>query len=514
MKKGMIHGKQARFAGITVALTVLIVTVTVLVNAVFGMLVSRYGLYSRMTSNPTFEVTEDCYDYLDRVLEKAGGETTPRVDIIFCDLPENLEKEITQTMLYETACSLQEHYPDVITLSCYDIWTNPNTVRKYAEQVNLQTGEMAPVTIDSECVIIASEGYHRVYALEEFFSFKDGDTDQLWAYNGEKKLAAGIMRAVSKNRPIACLTNNHGETYYDFELVYLLDDAGYDVMYLDLYHDPIPEDCSLIVTYNPTADLVRDSVSAVSETARLEEFLAQEGNNFLIFLGNSSPTLPNFEAFLAEWGAELQYDTASDTSYRYMVQDTAQSLTSDGYTIYAQAQENVRTDELLAGALARRVVFKNATSLRAAQGFVNNGDGSFTKGDRVLYSIYEGGSSATHWANGRAVSSADGAILMSLTEQKIGQGVSTVGVVSSVDSSTGEFLQSAVYGNTDALMALCDAFGCDMVPETLSTKPFESPAISTVTTREMLYWTVGLTGAPLLLIGAVAAVVLIRRRRA
>lgn len=513
MKTGFIRGKKARFAGITVALTVLIVTVTVLVNAVFGMLVSRYGLYSRMTSDPTFEVTEDCYDYLDRVLA-ASGDGTPHVEIIFCDLPDNLNREITQKMLYETALSLQAHYPNVLTVSCYDVWTNPNTVRKYAEQVNLQTGEMASVAIDSECVIVASEDYHRVYSLKEFFSFKDGDTNQLWAYNGEKKLAAGIMRAVSEDRPIACLTNNHGETYYDFEMVYLLDDAGYDVMYLDLYHDPIPERCNLIVSFNPTADLVRDSVSEVSETARLQSFLAEEGNHFLIFLGNASPKLPNYEEFLGEWGVELQYDGSTDADYRYMVQDAANSLTSDGYTVYAQKRTSARTEALLSGLSARRVVFKNATSLRAAQGFVNNGDGSFTKGDRVLHSMYVGGSSAVHWANGRAVSSADGAILMSLTEQSIGAGTSSVGVVASVDSATGDFLQSAVYGNTDALMALCEAFGCDMTPAQLTTKPFESPAISTVTTNEILYWTVGLTGAPVLVIGAIATVVLIRRRHA
>ena len=268
------------------------------------------------------------------------------------------------------------------------------------------------------------------------------------------------------------------------------------------------------MTYNPTTDLVEDSLSETSEVEILEQFLSVEGNSFWVFLKNGTPKLSNFEAFLGGWGVDFAYHTAGERSYRYMVQDPSQSLTSDGYTIYGEAVTSGHAAELIRG-LDRKVVFKNATAMKAAQGFVNNGDGSFTKGGRTMYSLYTGGANAVSWANGELVDLADDAILMSLTEQKGAAGGSSyVGVIASVDFSAEDFLQSAVYGNTDVLLRSLHNVGKEYVPEGLTIKPFSSQDISTVTTRQMLVWTVTLSVVPALIIAVTATVILIRRRRA
>lgn len=512
MKKQVIRTRKVRFAVITAVLTALVITVAVLANAVFGTLAKRYGWYTSMLATESYDVTDDCFALLGEAFEQ---QTDAKVEIIFCDVAENLMEESTRRYLYETATALADRYPDQLTVTCHDIWTNPNTVRQYTSTVNPLTGETVETALKSTSVILVSEGYHRVYALEEFYVFKGGDTSQVWAYNGEKKLAAGILRAISEEEHIVCLTNNHGEVFYDYELLYLLDDAGYSIVYLDLYKDPIPENCEMIISYNPNSDLIADEeLSAVSETDILEEFLSEEGHSFWVFVEDGTPELSHMESYLETWGVDFSYyeSASSNAKYRYMVQDASQSLTSDGYTIYGESVKSGRSAELLEG-LDRKVVFKNATAMKAAQGFVSNGDGSFVKGERTMYSLYQSGSNAVSWANGNPVSG-EGAILMAMTEQKNSVGSSYVGVISSVDFSAEEFLQSAVYGNGDVILHTMKNMGRELVPEGLTIKPFSSTDISTITTAQMLYWTIALAAVPAVTVTLVAVAVLVRRRRA
>ncbi len=503
MKKHFIRTRKLRWGGIAALLTLLVVTVSVLANAVFGTLAKRYGWYTLMTGTPKYEVSEHCFDILGEAFTAYEGS---RAEIIFCDTSENLSEEVTSRYVYETATALSERYPDRLTVQCYDIWTDPTKVRAYTKMVDPATEETVDVMLKSTSVIIAAENYHRVYSLEEFFSFHEGDSSQVWAYNGERKLAAGLLRAISPETHIVCLTQNHGEVFYDYELLYLLDDAGYTVKYLDLYRDPIPEGCEMIISYNPNSDMIaNDELSETSEADKLDAFLSVPGNSFWVLVENGTPALPNTEAYLEEWGIDFQYDSTG--IYRYMVQDSTRSLTSDGYTIYADAGAQMQS-------MTRSTVFKNATAIRNASTFASNGDGSYSAGARTMYSLYEGGENAVSWANGTAQASADGAILMSLTEQKNEGGSSYVGTVASVDFFSEAFLQSAVYGNADAFMHTFSMMGRRHLPEGLTLKPFESSDISTVTTRQMLVWTLALSVTPAVLVTAVAVTVLVKRRNA
>ena len=108
---------------------------------------------------------------------------------------------------------------------------------------------------------------------------------------GNFSSTGGIMRAISEEERIVCLTNNHGEVFYDYELLFLLDDAGYTILHIDLYKDPIPENCEMIISYNPNTDLIADSeLSALSETEILDAFLSKEGNSFWVFGEDGTPT--------------------------------------------------------------------------------------------------------------------------------------------------------------------------------------------------------------------------------
>ena len=84
----------------------------------------------------------------------------------------------------------------------------------------------------------------------------------------------------------------------------------------------------------------------------------------------------------------------------------------------------------------------------------------------------------------------------------------------SVNFGTREYLQSAVYDNGDVLLTLFEEIGERSSPVGLTIKPFASYDISTITTAQMLRWTVTLALIPAITSLAVAVIVLVRRRRA
>ena len=550
MSKRIIRNRRARYGGMSVMLTALLITVVVLFNSLFTTLAERYSWYVSLNRTPEYPVTESCYTLLNTVLD--GAEE--KVEIIFCDTEKNLQSDATMRYVYENAKSISERFSDKVTISYHNIWLDPKSVEKYAyvksstivdttmndeadaedsaadgadEGIADEGGatedetagdsaadELVRVSLKSTNVIIASGEYHRVYDLTEFFVFEDGDTSKLWAYNGEKKLAAGILHAVDQDGAVVGITNNHGEVFYDYELLYLLDDAGYTIRYFNLYSDPIPDNCNLIITYNPNSDFtVKDENSETSETELLEAFLNVPGNAYLVFVENGTPVLPNLEAFLENWGVVTMSAQKGDYSYRYTMQDSTQSLTSDGYTIYGQAAKGNAGEKWISG-LEQRAVFPNATALHYANGFINNNDGSYTKGNRTVYSLYTAGESAVAWAGGNTVSGGASAMLFALSEQtNEGAKSSFVGVCASSDMLTEQFLQSAVHGNTDLMMRVFESFGKSNLPRGLTIKPFNSTTISSVTTAEMWTWTLVMALTPAVVITVAAWVVMAKRRR-
>ena len=505
MKKRIIRSRRARYGGMTVLLTVLLITVVVMTNVLFTTLANRYSWYTDLQKSQEYTLSDDCYTLIGSAL--AGKDAD--IEIIFCDTEDNLMAEVTTKYVYQNAKDLAARFAGQIRVSTHDIWLNPLSVKRFNQVMDHSKGEMVETTLSSSNIIVSNGSYYRVYDLMEFYAFAEGDSSQLWAYKGERKLASGILRALNPDGAVVGITNNHGELLSDYELLYLLDDAGYSIRHFNLYSEEIPENCELIVSYNPNSDLTAaDGASDTSEVDTLNTFLAQPGHSYLVFLGNATPTLPNLEGFLASWGVETMYSQQNGRSYRYTVQDAKESLTSDGCTVYGQISTSMLS-ELNGG-----TVFKNATALRAANGYVSNGDGSYTKGNRTMYGLFTSKENALSWANGKPVDDST-SILFALTEQKTdGASSSFVGVCSSVEMLSEQFLQSAVYGNTDTMLQIFEVIGENDTPMGLKIKPLASSKISIVTTTEMWQWTLILAITPAVVAAVVATVILVKRKRA
>ena len=467
--------------------------------------------------------------------EKGLYETDVKVKLIFCDLPDNLNKDGSQRMVYETAKDLAERFPDYIEVECIDIWNNSTAVQKY------KTTSMS--TISSTNVIIESGTEYRICSLRSFFVFNTTTDTQAWGYRGEKVFASNILAVAQAESPIACVTVNHTETFSDYELLNTLQEAGYKVMTIDLAYQEIPEDCRLIVVYNPKEDfMVKDGISEISEIEKIDRYLDGLSCSLMVFVNPETPKLTNLEEYLEEWGVVINRhtDQMGDTYNHVVKEATDMSLTSDGYTFagtYVEKGVGASIHKTLRETTyPPKVIFRNSTSLSYSElyeesYYVNQQDTEDTTDEywygtyssngvsRSVYDVFTTGNGAVAMANGIQVSNAAGKPLKLMTITREAQMVTnededyaTVMVCASTEFATEALLSSAVYGNTDILLSAARGMGKEFIPVDIDLKPFASTEISELSTEAKNRYTVLLTAIPAALVIGTGVFVLVRRK--
>ena len=530
-----LHSRKFRHGSSAALLTAFLIAVVVIINITFTALAQKYMWYTDMTTEKLYTLSDAAIELMDTSFKKVEAERGEdiKVEIIFCDEKDNLMAETTQRYVLETALQLQTEFPDVIDVKFIDVWTNPSAVDKYRNN--------AHSNIYSTNVIVASGTEFRVYALQAFYVFSDADSTTPWSYNGEKKLASGILACIQAESPIACFTMNHGEAFYDKEILYLMEDAGYKLQLLDLATEEIPADCRMLITYKPQADfLIKDKVSDISEIAKLDAYL-DATNAYMVFFDPQTPVLTNLEEYLEEWG--VVFDRVTDDagiSYSYTIKDATKSLTTDGYTIQGEYTVNGLgasiTTDMRDVAYPPKVIFQNAMSISYAKNYdsiyyqdeedatKNYWYGTYYSNgvSRSIYDVFLTSPNAEAYANGEKVESSstlDPFKLMTVTRESrmvdnTNADYSYVLACGSTQFASQDLLQSAVYGNTDVLLSAMRSMGKELVTVGLEHKPFASTDIDTITTQQANQYTVVLTAVPAAIIFGLGIFVMVRRKYA
>jgi hypothetical protein len=460
-----------------------------------------------------------------------------KIKIIFCDVRDNLESNETQNMVLNTALDLQEKFPKYISVEYIDIWNNYTAVQKYKTT--------SYTTITSTNVIVESGSEFRIISLRGFYSFNSSEEETPWGYNGEKVMTAAILAVSQAESPIACVTINHTETFTDYELFYTLETAGYKVQTIDLAYQEIPDDCRLVVIYNPKEDFMQaDGISEISEIEKLDRYLNGLSCSMMVFVDANTPKLPNLEEYLEEWGVTINRHTNSlGETFNYTVkEDASVALSTDGYTFsgtyVTKGLGASLTKTLLENAYPPTVVFKNATSLGYSplytQSFyVNYDDPEDTEDEYWLGAYYSNGNernvfdvftttdNAIAMANGSAVKTLDTEYkfqrLVTLTREtrmidNENVDYAHVMVCASTDFANEKLLGSAVYGNQDVILSAARGMGKEFVAVDLKIKPFASTEISKMTTQSKTTWTTVLAVVPAVIVTGLGVFVLVRRK--
>ena len=299
-----------RFLG--AALTVSVIAVVLLCNILFSFVADRFmwqvdATITKYANRDTdkgvsfYKPTEAFLDVIEEfaipMVEQVNSERATKgeepitINVMFCMDRDRVYEADKLRMIQYTATALQKEFPDAVKVSYIDIEKNPSAVQKYKAT---STSHIYP-----HQVIFEFGGEFRVCSYDYFFLKSDDTSTDHWAYNGEQEMASLILAITRAEAPIAAFITNHGEAWESCtSFRALIERAGFDVINLDLSKDEIPEDCRLLICFDPTEDFLgigndayNSELDGESEIQKLDKFL-DKAYSFMIFMDKDTPTSP------------------------------------------------------------------------------------------------------------------------------------------------------------------------------------------------------------------------------
>lgn len=556
-----------------VAITAAVVVAVILLNVGFGVL-SNLGMWMiDLTSEKMYTLTAETVEMLDgtfrQVNEKReeSGEEDVKVDIIFCADPDLIKGNEKMRYIYYTARALEKKFPESVKVSTTNVWTNPSSVDRY------RTNSYSAIYQSN--IIVASGSEFRITSIETYYTYNSDSSgdEEPWAYNAEKKFTQSIIAVTRAESPICGITVNHGEALATeagraeySEFLKVIENAGYEIQYLDLTKDAIPENCRLLLTFDPQEDFRGETdlpQGKTSELTQLGEFL-DKAYSYMIFVDADTPELPNLDEYLEQWGITFNRQRNADEDWigNWRVKSNT-ALDADGLSVIAEYEK-----EALGGSITKnmrerggspKVVFGNAMPISYSKSYetvpqpadTENGTGAFTYGSyyrnnhsRAIYDVFRSGAESSAYGllkNGTATADPIDTLgnyrLMTLTRESRtvgeGKGYTTVNdssyvcAIGSVEFASNKMLGSNAYGNTDVLLETLRSIGREVVPVGLNFKPMydaemkESSSSSSSSSGDAtVYYTKAgnvartavLTVLPAVVMATLGTVVLVRRK--
>ncbi len=501
-----INDRKLKFGSVSLAITVLTIAAVIIFNAAFTALAYKFSIYTQMSSDLTYSLTDECIDYIkETVIPKIPGGDT--VTIYFCNDREIIEADSDLSQILKSAREIEKSFDGRIKIEFLNVYEQPKAARSYG------------IKAATDVAVVYGDNCH-VITKKDFFLW-DTVTGEATAYNGEKRFAAALLKVVRNDNPMCYITINHGELVESYELLYMLADAGYNYTYIDLLNFDIPDDCDLLLTFDPRQDLTdKDTVSGISEVEKIENYLTGGGNLWFFASADTflSGSLDKFESVLEKYGITFAHSENNDGIEECLqIKDPSHSVSVDGYTIFAQSAKNNVADKVLSEVKVQSI-FSRATAIIPAGGFEKQSDGSYKSGDgkislSPLLVSHEG---AQAWANGRIVKKATSEelfTLMSLSQAECENGeMTSILACASTAFASEDAMQSTVYGNTTVLSSVSKHTGNDDAPLALVAKPFPTTEMKTLTTKNATIITIISAALPTLAVAAAGAIILTKRK--
>lgn len=322
--KNIQRKRRLKYGGFAMALTVSVIALVVVINAIFTALAQKNMWYIDMTERDLYTPDPKAMT----LLEEYRGSEEMNIEFIFCMPEDSLVMNEMCNMVNNLVKAYAEEF-DFISVKYVDINNNPQILDKY-----LFTSTAAPKTTS---VIVTNGKNAIVYAIDSFFVSSDGSTSSIYALNADYKIASAVIRLAGDN-PIAYFVTNHGEEANNSALRELLVDAGYDVRSIDLTKEDPSPDTKLIVINNPVTDFWGADQS-VNEIKKLDTVLDGSAG-LMVFLDEKTNELPVLEDYLSHWGVKFERQSIRDYENglagsngtelvaEYVTEGTGASLTS------------------------------------------------------------------------------------------------------------------------------------------------------------------------------------------
>ena len=186
------------------------------------------------------------------------------------------------------------------------------------------------------CEMVQTERRHRVLTVTDLFTIEqDQTTGGYNTYSMVDSALAGALELVNmEDVPVFTIATGHGEMLTSDNMasfISMLEDQNFEVQEIDLLTESIPEGTQVLMLPTPTTDY------SEAEVDKLREYLNNTTNpEALTLLATSNPTqgsMPNYEAFLEEWGIRVEEGVVAETN-------TDRMALADAYGVLVDPSED------------------------------------------------------------------------------------------------------------------------------------------------------------------------------
>ncbi len=306
---------SSRRGALALAITAAVLVAVVLLNIGASALFGGRLLFWDLTNESMYRLNDETVNLMKQTVAEAkelykDGEQEEKVTILFCADPDLLVQNEQMRYIYYTARALAKKFSSFIDLKTVDVWSNPSSVDRY--RINSYS------SIYQTDVIVASGSESRILGMDSFYTYSDTNSETPWAYNGEKTFVKTIRAITRVEAPVCCVVTNHGgalaEEGSHTALLNTVKGAGFQIQMLNLATEEIPEECRMILIFDPQTDFSSGNYLSgeAGELGKLDVYL-RKANSLLLFADPQTPTLTNLETFLEEWGIRFsRYQNPED----------------------------------------------------------------------------------------------------------------------------------------------------------------------------------------------------------
>ncbi len=282
-----------------IALVVLMVIGTFLVNLIAIQLGERYPLTLDLTVNAAFEAGEET---------KALVRSLDRDVEIFVLATED---GFSGSSYLLQAQRMIEQYPSLsprVTLTYVDYVFDPTFASRYPD-LDLSEGD----------VLVTSGDRTRQLKLADLFNYTytQGGSPTIESSRAEEAVTSAILHIVSGDPVRVAVLKGNGMAEMT-AFIDLLVENNYEVTEVNLVMDTLDDSYDLAILLGPQIDLSEDAIN------KLDAFLYNDGayGKTLLYTADvTQDALPNVETFLKEWGVLIEggavFETTPERTYKY-----------------------------------------------------------------------------------------------------------------------------------------------------------------------------------------------------
>ena len=484
--------------------TVAVIAVILVFNVLFFILASLFGLYFAPSSNEPQTLTGNT----DAVFAEAIAKKRT-VKIYFCNDKDTVSAHDTGALVHETALLYKERYPEFIDIEYINVITKRDSKgNRFPISNYTKNGELiSKASVIFECV---ESGEYKVvtdaYTSAGYADFYTLDANgYVLSYDGVEFFASMICWVLAEEHKKAYFTTTHSEQI-DASFAKLLMAAGYESNPISLRDEAVPEDADLLIISNPQSDfeIATDAsgiAAATSEIGRLDAYL-KRGGNIYVSLDPYVKKLYTLESFLEGYGIGLSETEIDGKTYRDIVRDSANAITTNGYTIVT---------EHASGALATEI--GNNMDKYSNNDVIIREAGALTLTGTAEALLISSGSATCE--NGGVVTKTGGSFPVAAYNTVASQGGTERGslfVVSSIYMTVSDALVTNGYSNKDFMYSLFDhLYGAENMPYGCKSVLYDSSVLENLTMSTANLYTAIVLAVPTA-IAIVGAVVIIRRK--